>query len=154
MEKGYKTHKLLHVDNLRVTSPGFFKLTTQEIKNISDTFRYLVEDLNYYTPSDRSLVFDIEVEITRSHNYIITYTIAPFSKEYTLSNDIVKLKKLDKEMEIIARYTSKELQDYDNIQKQLRWVLNYYGLSFMYATHYKKIKVDMQNPKQIEITYA
>ena len=49
---------------------------------------------------------------------------------------------------------SRDMQDYDNIQKQLRWVLNYYGLSFMYATHYKKVKVDMQNPKQIEITYA
>jgi hypothetical protein len=144
--------------DLFVTSPNGIRianhsltLTKVELSNISNTIKYLIENIDYKTPSDRNLSFMVDTQIYPNLRMDLMVNITPCVRGKVKK----KVETLGKHITITLRcdVNSDDLIEGGIFQKQILWILEYFGLTIMYTKKYTQIKIDYNNTFSPRVTF-
>ena len=154
MAKTFKSDNDITAGEIHIIPSSTAGLSKAEVLNMRDTFKFLIESLPYHTPSDRCLSISAEVNMQHNMTLICLINVVPcYRGNLRNKKQNHNAEPLARSMTIVAKYKTSvgDLIEGGNFQRQLLWVLNYYGLTLMYAKHHQQIRVDIQDKHQIQI---
>lgn len=129
-------------NNIQVTCSiinGTSKMKRPTLKNIENTIVHiLTSEINYLSPSDRSLSIYVEGTVTTKNNIVLFIEITP---QYIDINDKRNHNTLHKSILFSTEIPLDSLLEV--LKKEVSWVLEYFGLTIMYITKsFKHIKIE------------
>lgn len=141
----FKTDKDIAVNNITVIPNMSFKLTRTEEKNISNTFKYLAEELHYKTTTDRCISIDIDIKIRDFFKVETIINITPCFRGVIKKSKNANAETLGRQITIVSNYDTKNGDILENglFQKHLIWTLEYFGLMIMYSRDIQQIRLDL-----------
>ena len=154
MAKTFKSDNDIVVGEVLIIPSSTARLSKAEVLNIRDTFKFLIENVPYHTPTDRCLAITAEVSMLHNMTLVCIVNVVPcYRGNLRNKKQNHNAEPLARSMTIVGKYKTADgdLIEGGNFQRQLLWVLNYYGFTLMYAKHHQQIRVDIQDKHQIQI---
>lgn len=133
-----------------------FKLPKNEEYNLKSTLKHLIEEVDYNTPNDRLLVVRIETTVSKSFKLCMLIDVIPCFRGELRSGETNKnAEALHRKLSISSNFdTNKgDLLEDGLLQKQLKWILDYFGLTLMYGKQHQQIKIEFEK-ERVNITYS
>jgi len=131
------------------------ELTTYEIKNIKDTILFLIEAIDYHTPTDRCFIVNIEIQIKKNLKMHAITTITPCYRGVLKSNSKENAEELHRFLRIVSDYSidKDDFKEGGLLQKHIKWALDYFGLTIMYGKQHQEIRITFTE-QRYNIIYA